>query len=317
MSQRRYKYINGIQTAGTSDIVTSQRSFGRLSEIYDVVSTYAGLIKLRLTMSAMAPIVAGFYLATQNVIIFENLIWTVIGTFTAAAGASAFNQWFERDTDKLMDRTKNRAIPSGKVSAVNALRIASILLFAGLLVLVFKANVLTSALTLAAAVVYVVIYTPLKLKTPLCTFVGAICGFILPLIGWSAASGVLSYEAFGLAALLFIWQIPHFLSLAYVYRKDYERAGIFMIPSIDSSGNTTSRIILSFSYFLLLCQLCMHSIHSYGQIFLVSSSVLGIILIVLAHQFHISKTPKSARKIFFTSVLYLPIILSLLLVNSI
>jgi protoheme IX farnesyltransferase len=200
---------------------------------------FVALSKPRLNLLVVATTAAGYYLGTigdLDAIRFTN---TVIGTALVAGGASALNQVAERRTDALMRRTRTRPLPDGRLQSVEASLFALALAVAGLLVLALGANLLAAMVALTTLVTYVAVYTPLKPRTSLATVVGAVPGALPPMIGWAGATGELSREAWILFAIVFLWQMPHFLAIAWLYREDYARAGLKMLPVVDPDGERT------------------------------------------------------------------------------
>ena len=273
-------------------------------------------IRARLTALVVATTLAGFVLASGgHAIAWPRLLWTLLGTALTAAGASALNQWMERERDALMHRTRIRPLPAGLLAPRQALAIGATLVILGLAALALGANALTAALALVVEAVYLAAYTPLKARTPLNTLVGAFCGAIPPMMGWTAATGGLSLGAWLLGALLFVWQIPHFLSLAWLYREDYERAGFRMLPVVDRSGRATAEALLAST--ILLIPLCLAAPLAglTGAAFAVGSLLLGAGFAAAGLRLHRTRSRASARNLFLASLVYLPLVLGLMVVD--
>src|SRR6202046_4280292 len=214
-------------------------------------SAYVALAKPDVTFLVVITTVAGFSIASVGPLDWARLAHTLVGTMLAAAGTATLNQYTEREADALMRRTAARPIPSGVISPTEAFGLGAALVVFGVVYLSTLSNVLAAALTLSTTVLYLGVYTPLKKITPLATFIGAFPGAIPPLIGWAAARGSLSLSAWILFAILFFWQFPHFMAIAWMYREDYGRAGILMLPVVDKKGDATFRQIVVTSTILV------------------------------------------------------------------
>src|SRR5580700_1558226 len=225
----------------------------RTAEIsaYEKPWAYVVLTKPDVTFLVVITTVAGFYLGSRGSLDRTLLMHTLLGTTLVAAGTAALNQYFERDMDAVMRRTAARPLPVGLLQPQEALLFGIGTIVFGSAWLAFAANAVSALLALATTVLYLGLYTPLKTRTTLATAVGAIPGALPPLIGWAAAHGSLSLEAWVLFAILFCWQFPHFMAIAWIYREDYARAGILMLPVVDRSGDITFRVILSMSAVLV------------------------------------------------------------------
>ena len=200
---------------------------------------YVALAKPRLNLLVVASTVAGYAMAHGDTSNVAALLSTIIGTALVAGGASAFNQVIERDSDSLMRRTRLRPLPDGRLASAEALTFATVLSCAGLLILAAAVNVLAATVALATLASYAVVYTPLKRRTSFATVIGAIPGALPPVIGWAAAENSLTQGAWVLFGILFLWQLPHFLAIAWMYRDDYARAGLPMLPVIEPDGRST------------------------------------------------------------------------------
>lgn len=258
---------------------------------------------------------------------FGSINWLVfavvlLGTGLAAGGTSALNQWLEVDRDAAMPRTADRPLPSGAMSRNEAFLAGSVMVLLGAGLLFFGVNPLAGFLTLFTATLYILVYTPLKPRTTLNTLVGAVCGAVPPMIGWAAASGTLSLGAWLLGAILFVWQLPHFLALAWMYRDDYARGGFRMLPSVDPSGELTGRIVLLTTMLLLpLGLMMMMALRVSGSprggvVFAVVSTLLTVLFLLQGWRLFRHRSRENARRVFLASILYLPLVLSALVLDQ-
>jgi protoheme IX farnesyltransferase len=279
-------------------------------------SVWADLIKARLTTLVVLTTAAGFYAGWQGGMNWTLLLHTVLGTALVASGAAALNQLFERDYDARMRRTENRPLPSGRLTPDTVLIVGGALSAIGLLYLSAAVNLLTAALGAATLISYVWIYTPLKRVTTLNTAIGAIPGAIPPLMGWTAARGDISGGGWALFAILFFWQLPHFLAIAWMYREDYARAGFAMLPVIDPDGRRTASQALSHTLGLLPVSLSPFVFKLAGPIYLASALILGAIFAMAAFRFARELSVARARGLFFVSIIYLPLLLAALALDK-
>jgi protoheme IX farnesyltransferase len=282
---------------------------------HGLLGRYLELGKARLSLLVLATTAVGYVVASRGDLSWRGLLLTVLGTALTSSGSLACNQYIERARDARMERTRHRPLPAGTIAPAQALRAGVASIAVGLAVLAAFANLLTAALALTVVVVYLGFYTPMKPRTPLCTLVGAVCGAIPPMMGWSAAAGRLEIGAWILAAVLFLWQIPHFLALAWLYREDYERGGFRMLPVLDRSGVVTGRMVILYSLALLPIGLAATLAGMAGWVFLAGSVVLGMGLLALGVRLARVRTDRSARALFFASLVYLPVLLTLLVVD--
>jgi protoheme IX farnesyltransferase len=274
------------------------------------------LVKPRIVAMVLAATALGFYLGSAGDIAWPAFALTLVGVGCAAAGAAALNNYLERDSDAKMTRTRRRALPAGLVSPSNALAAGICLVLAGSLVLAWRVNLLTGFLALLAAFLYVLVYTPMKRTTWLCTTVGAIPGAIPPLCGWAAATGRLDAGAWTLFAILFLWQHPHFYSIAWMFRDDYRRAGLKMLPAIDTTGTLTLRLTLVFCAVLLVTSLAPVPIHMAGRVYLAGALTAGLALLAVGAMFARSQSLAGARRLLRASLIYLPVLFSLAVADS-
>lgn len=271
--------------------------------------------KARLSTLVLMTTAVGFVLASPIELNWWRLAITLIGTGLSALGANAWNQCIERGLDARMKRTANRPLPSGRLSFIAAAAFAWFCCIAGPALLVVAINPLTGALGLATLLIYGLIYTPLKTRTPLNTLVGAVCGAIPPMMGWTAAAGELSIAAWVLGGILFVWQIPHFLSLAWLYREDYERGGFKMLPVVDRAGRITCYATVLYSVTLIPLTMMLTLARTTGVAYAIAAAALGLALSFLALRFYFRRSDSNARGVFLASVMYLPLLLALMVLD--
>ena len=272
---------------------------------------FAELAKPRITSLVLVTAAVGFAVGGQGSIDWLAFLVFMAGTGLLCGGASALNQYLERDADALMERTRRRPIPGGRIRPEEALVFGLALSAAGLAVLAFV-NPLTLALGAASLVSYVLAYTPLKRVTSLCTVVGAVPGALPPLMGWAASRGSLGAAGWGLFAILFLWQLPHFLAIGWLYRDDYARGGFPMLAVTDRDGASTGRQAVLYATALLPVTLAAGLLASAGAGYLWGGLVLGLGFLACAAAFAWKRTVGSARRLFLASVLYLPLLLGLM-----
>jgi protoheme IX farnesyltransferase len=225
-----------------------------------------------------------------------------------AGGASAFNQVIERDTDALMRRTRTRPLPAHRLQPVEGLLFAMVTTLAGVLIILAAANLLAAAVALTTLVTYVAMYTPLKRKTSFSTVIGAIPGALPPIIGWAAVANELPIKAWVLFGIMFLWQLPHFLAIAWMYRDDYARAGFPMLPVIEPDGRSTGRQAVVYAAALLPLSLAPTLMHMSGDVYFAAALVLGTLFLWLTVRFARTREVRDARRVFFGSILYLPVL---------
>jgi len=272
---------------------------------------FAELAKPRITSLVLVTAAVGFAVGGQGSIDWLAFFVFMAGTAFLCGGASTLNQYLERDADALMERTRRRPIPGGRIRPEEALVFGLALSAAGLAVLAFV-NALTLALGAASLVSYVLAYTPLKRVTSLCTVVGAVPGALPPLMGWAASRGSLGAAGWGLFAILFLWQLPHFLAIGWLYRDDYARGGFPMLAVTDRDGASTGRQAVLYATALLPVTLAAGLLASAGAGYLWGGLVLGLGFLACAAAFAWKRTVGSARRLFLASVLYLPLLLGLM-----
>ena len=280
-----------------------------------VLRAYPELTKIRLTALVVATTAVGFMMAGGGDRSGATLLWTVLGTALAAAGAMALNQVIEVARDARMERTKNRPLPAGVLTARHGLLFGLAVAGGGLVTLVLGANVLTALLGLTVVLVYTLVYTPLKARSPLCTLAGAVCGAIPPMMGWTATGTPLGFGAWLLAGVLFLWQIPHFLALAWLYRDDYARGGFRMLPVVDASGRSTGQAAVLYSMALLPVGVLAALGGMTGWGFAAGSLVLTGGLVALTLALAAKKSDAVARRLFLATLAYLPLLLGLMVAD--
>lgn len=281
-----------------------------------LLQCYLQLTKARLSALVVLSTAVGFVVARAGDIDWAILLWTVIGTSLSAASASAFNQVIEIKRDALMERTKHRPLPTGAMSPLHGYIAAVLMGYAGLAMLAGLVNLLAAGLALSSLLIYVLLYTPMKTRSTSNTLIGAVCGAIPPMIGWVAATGSLDLGAWVLGSILFVWQLPHFLALAWLYREDYRRGGFAMLPVIDTTGALTSRIVLITSIILIPLGLTVTLSGLAGGLFAIGSVVMGSWLVMLSARLHFSRTSANARKVFLASIMYLILLQGLLVIDQ-
>lgn len=274
------------------------------------------LVKARLTFLVLLTTLVGFYLGWRGTMDYWLMFHALAGTTLLACGASALNQLWEREHDARMQRTADRPLPSGRMQPETVLIFGGLCSIGGLVYLAFVVNLLTSLLGAATLASYVFVYTPLKRITWLNTAVGAVPGALPPLMGWTAARGELSGEGWSLFAILFFWQIPHFLAIAWLYRDEYEKAGFVMLPSLDPDGSRTGRQAVSHTLGLLTVSLLPFLFRITGPVYLIGALVLGVAFVFYAVQFSRDLSRPRARQLFFVSILYLPLLLGLMVFDK-
>ena len=277
------------------------RSAGRLAD-------FVALAKPRLNVLVVATSAAGYYLGTTGRPELLPMAAAVTGTALVAGGAAVLNQLYERDTDALMERTRLRPLADRRLSPLDAWVFGVALASAGLLTLAVVSGAIATLLALATIVIYLVVYTPMKRRSSLSTLVGAVPGALPPLIGWAASSGTLSVGGWSLFAIVFLWQIPHFMAIAWMYRDDYQRAGFPMLPVVEPDGRRTGRQAVLYAAALLPVSLVPSMVGVSGQLYFWLALVLGTGLVALAVRFASHRSDSAARALFYGSITYLPLL---------
>jgi protoheme IX farnesyltransferase len=276
---------------------------------------YIELTKPRITWLILMSTGIGYFFGMRGGLNLWSLLHTVLGTGLIASGTAALNQWSERDADFKMRRTKDRPIPSGRLDATRALWFGIELSIAGFVDLWLGCNPLAALLGAATLVSYLFLYTPLKQRTPLSTTVGAFPGAMPPMIGFAAASGAITAEAWVLFAILFLWQFPHFYSIAWMYRDDYARAGIRMLPVVKPDGRRTAAEIVVYGLALIPVSMIPTMLGMSGRIYLIGALAAGLFFLYSGVRVARERTMLRARYVLLVSVFYLPIIYGLMLLD--
>jgi len=269
---------------------------------------FVELTKPRLVFMILITTFAGYYLGSLNSLDWLRILHTLVGTGLAAAGVLALNQHVERDLDARMERTRNRPLPDGRLTPTDALIFGTGLTAGGLVYLVFFVNLLSCLVVATIVVSYLFIYTPLKQKSSFCTVVGAVPGALPPVVGWVAARGHFSMEAGVLFGILFLWQMPHSLSIACLYRDDYAQAGFQLLPVVYPDGDSTRRQILTNCAALLVVGLMPTLVGLSGILYFFVALTLGAGLLACGIYLAISQTPLAAKRLLYASLIYLPML---------
>jgi len=278
---------------------------------------FLALTKPRLNLLVLLTTLCGLYLGAPDGVAPILLFHTLVGTALVAGGSAALNQVWERDTDGLMRRTRLRPVPDGRLHASEGLWFGVLLSAVGLVQLALGVNLpaaIVAAVTLAS---YVLLYTPLKRRTWLSTLIGAFPGALPPVIGWAAATGTIDVSAVTLFAIVFFWQIPHFLAIAWLYREDYARAGLPLLPVIEPDGRSTGRQALIYALLLVPASVAPALTGLAGAGYVAIATVLGIALVVLSTRFARERSTAAARRLFLASIAYLPVLWTVLVIDRI
>ncbi len=281
-----------------------------------ITNSYIDLMKPNILIMVLITSILGYYLGSDGKILWGNLIWLLIGTTFSAGGASVLNQYLERDQDKIMKRTSQRPIPSGIISPQNALFFGIILVIIGTIILVLEINLLTGFLSLLTAFMYVLIYTPMKRITWLNTSMGSIPGALPPIGGWAAATNSIDSGAWILFGILYVWQHPHFFAIAWMCKDDYEKAGFMMLPVIEPDGKRTTRQILWHLSLLFPISLLPVVIGMNGNIYLYGALIITLYYFLSALPMLYDKSYKNASRILKASVLYLPALMIIIIIDK-
>jgi len=278
-------------------------------------ASYLELTKPRITFLVSLTSAAGFCLGSKGSFSASRLALLTIGIALLSSGISTLNQYMERDLDRLMNRTKLRALPAGKVPSSTALSFGVLLSASGLLFLAIFISPLSGWLGLVTLAAYLFAYTPLKTRSSLSTVVGAFPGAMPPLLGWAAARGNIGIEAWILFAILFLWQFPHFLAIAWMYRDDYARAGIKMLPVVEPEGRVTGQQILVYTLMLIPVSMLPTLVHVAGNIYMIGALALGTVFLYFSARAAVVRSKWQARRLLQASVLYLPALFVLMVLN--
>jgi heme o synthase len=284
------------------------------------LAAYIELTKPRIALMVVVTAAIGYFLGnlqydgTTNMALF---LLSMLGVALAGGGASVLNQYIERDVDSLMDRTKNRPIPSGVISPAVALYLGVFMALGGCFLLWYYVNMLTAFLALQSTFLYVLVYTPMKRLTWWNTSVGAIPGAMPPLMGWAAATNTLDPAAWILFAVMYIWQHPHFFAIAWMYRDDYERGGLKMLPVVKPDGRNMSAQVIGFSILMIPVSLLPTALGISGPLYFIGALALGLIFLVYGILFVRNKSQETARTLMRVSLIYLPLWLIMFAIDSV
>ncbi len=294
-----------MSTPAASAIPHANAEPGILADLLD-------LTKARLNLLVLITTFVGYWMGSSGAMNWQRLICAMLGTALTAASAAALNQLWERKVDALMARTASRPLPAGRMKGGIAFALGLALGTAGTALLWFAVNSLSALLALGTLVIYVLIYTPMKRRTALCTLVGAVSGAIPPVVGWAAANPDLTLGAWVLFAVLFAWQMPHFLAIAWMYREQYRGAGFVMLKRDDETGFTTAATSFVFTLLLTAATLVPFDAGTAGGTYLGGALLINSVFFLAALHFFADRSRPVARRLFFASIIYLPLILGLM-----
>ena len=269
---------------------------------------YVELVKPRLVVMILITTAAGFYLGAQQTLEWMLCFHTLIGAGLTAAGVLGLNQYLERDADAQMKRTQDRPLPAERMRPLEALVVGAVLTGGGMLYLTFIVNTLSGFVISLIVVSYLFLYTPLKRKTSLCTLIGAVPGALPPVVGWVAARGALTGEAWVLFAILFLWQLPHSLAIAYIYREDYAKAGFRLLPVVHPDGASTCRQIVVNCVALFGIGLLPTWYNIAGSVYFFTALLAGGAFLAIGIYLSRTRSMKAARYLLYASLLYLPVV---------
>jgi heme o synthase len=282
-----------------------------------VAADLLALTKPRVVVMILVTTLVGYYVGLTGAPDYVRMLHLIVGTLLAAGGTLALNQYSERHVDSLMERTRMRPLPDGRLQPLEALLFGTAITVLGIAYLAAFVGALSAAVTATTAVLYLFAYTPLKVRTALCTIVGAVPGALPPVTGWVAARDDLSLGAWVLFGILFLWQLPHTLAIARLYRDDYARAGVRVLPVVDVDGSTTERQIVTACLALLAVSLLPTLIGLTGGVYFTGALLLGLTFAVLGGWQALAPSTLSARRVLYASLLYLPVLLALLAFDKI
>lgn len=298
------------------DIATAEIQEIRVLGARERIAAFVELTKPRIAFMLVLTSAAGFYIGTKGIFDFALFANAMIGIALLAFGVATLNQYIERRTDALMERTAGRPLPTGKINPMEALVFGILQCAVAELYLYVLVNPLTAVLGLTVIIGYVFLYTPLKTRTSASTAIGAIPGAMPPLMGWTAAANEITIGAWALFVLLFLWQFPHFLAIAWMYRDQYAKAGILMLPVVEPEGKITARQIVLFTIMLVAISLAPFFLGFAGVVYLIGASILGLWFLMESIQTARAKSVEKARRLLMVSVLYLPLIFGLLVLDN-
>jgi heme o synthase len=296
-------------TTDTVD-VAGMSALRRLADFFE-------LTKPRIVLMVLVTTFVGFYVGSEKVPDYLRLLQVLLGTSLAAGGTLALNQFLERDTDAMMERTRHRPLPDGRVQPREALWFGTATTIAGLAYLALAVNIQSAWVTVLITVSYLLFYTPMKRRSSLCILIGAVPGALPPVIGWVAARGDLQVDAWVLFAIMFLWQVPHTLAIARLYREDFAKAGIQFLPVIEPDGSSTHRQIISHCAALLAVSLLPTLLGLAGAIYFVAAFVLGVGFLASGVSLAMESTIHGARRLLFASLIYLPVLLLMMALDRV
>jgi len=304
-----------LQTDALPNALTRKRV--REESVARRTTDFVALTKPRMVLMILVTTCVGFYLGSSGAMDTLRLVYTLLGTALAAGGTLALNQFLERDLDAKMERTRLRPLPAGRLQPGEALAFGTTVTVTGLLFMAFAVGELSALVTVVTVGSYLFAYTPLKQRTSLCSVLGAIPGALPPVTGWVAARGDFGPGAWVLFAILFLWQMPHSLAIGWLYRADYARAGIRLLPVIEPDGCSTGRQIVGNCLALLAVGLLPTLIGLTGSVYFVGALALGAGLLVCGIVLAVSRSAADARRLVFASLVYLPVLLVLMALNKV
>ena len=305
--------VHGDLAAPATSVIGASIARDRRRVLADLLA----LAKPRVVLMVLVTTAVGYYAGLTGAPDYARLLHVLVGTLLAAGGSLALNQYWERDVDARMERTRARPLPDGRLAPLEALLFGSALTALGLVYTGAFVGELALAVTLATAALYLFAYTPLKLRTPLCTLVGAVPGALPPVTGWVAAREGFGVGAWILFGILFLWQLPHTLAIARLYRDDYARAGVRLLPVVDADGSSTERQIVTGCLALLVVSLLPTLIGLAGPVYFIGAFLLGAAFVALGARQALVPSTVAARRVLFASLLYLPALLALLAFDKI
>ena len=317
---------HAVDPAAAGDLVMTERVVAQPKVLHSRIADYQELFKVRVTSMVVLTAWAGFYLGSMRsgiTSIHWGLLESLLGITLISCGASVLNQVIERKTDAKMVRTAQRPLAAGRFGSPAGMVLGLACFAAGAVVLAWFTNPVTVVLTLLTGFIYVAVYTPLKRYTTLATFIGAFPGAMPPLLGWTAARGVIEWPAVALFAILFVWQFPHFMAIAWLYREDYAKAGIRMLPVVQPDGWSTACEALIYAVLMIPVSVVPFYLHLAGRVYLVTAVVLGLVYLAYTVRFaritralSVTESRRYARELLRASVIHLPLLLTVMMLNA-
>ena len=310
------QHDGGVTSAATTGAFVAPR-VGTAVTLRGRLADYWELCKPRISVMVLVVTAIGYGLGSVEAVRVLGLLSAVFGTALVAVGANIINQVMERDFDRLMRRTRQRPIPSGRLTAAEATAFGGACAVMGLVYLLLVVNPLSAVLAGITIALYLLVYTPAKRRTIHNTLIGAVPGALPPMIGYAAARGELTPAAWALFAILFVWQLPHFFAIAWMYRDDYARGGYRMLPSADLDGRRTGRWIVGYSIVLLAVSLAPWALQMAGVVYAVVAAVLGVGLLAVGWGCLRERSEAAARRMLLASIIYLPVLFFMLWINRV